>query len=185
MEDAGIVGLYWARSEKAIEETTAKYGNYCHCIALNILGNAADAEECVNDTYLHAWNSIPPHRPANLAAFLGKITRRVAIDKWRRQNAGKRGGGEVTLVLEELAQCIPGSHDVEQKVEAAELAEAVNRFVRSLPLMERRIFLCRYWYLEGIGDISRRFGFSQSKVKMILLRQRKKLQAYLEKEALL
>lgn len=185
MEDTRIVDLYWARSEKAIEETSAKYGNYCYSIAFNILANAEDADESVNDTYLNAWNSMPPHRPAILSTFLGKITRRVSIDKWRRQTAEKRGNGEIMLVLDELSDCIPGSQGVEHDIEAAELAKVINDFVMSLPPMERRIFICRYWYFDQVSAISRQFGFSQSKVKMILHRQRKKLLDHLEREAFL
>ena len=185
MEDTRIVDLYWARSEKAIEETSAKYGNYCYSIAFNILANAEDADESVNDTYLNAWNSMPPHRPAILSTFLGKITRRVSIDKWRGQTADKRGNGEIMLVLDELADCIPGRQNVEYEIEAAELAKVINDFVMSLPPMERRIFICRYWYFDQVSAISRQFGFSQSKVKMILHRQRKKLLDHLEREAFL
>lgn len=185
MEDTRIVDLYWARSEKAIEETSAKYGNYCYSIAFNILANAEDAEESVNDTYFSAWNSMPPHRPVILSTFLGKITRRVSIDKWRSQTAEKRGNGEIMLVLDELSDCIPGSQGLEYEIETAELAKAINDFVVSLPTVDRRIFICRYWYLDQVSDISRQFGFSQSKVKMILHRQRKKLQDHLEREAFL
>lgn len=185
MEDTRIVDLYWARSEKAIEETSAKYGNYCYSIAFNILANAEDADESVNDTYFNAWNSMPPHRPAILSTFLGKITRRVSIDKWRGQTADKRGNGEITLVLDELSDCIPSRQDVEHEIEAAELAKVINDFVVSLPPMERRIFICRYWYFDQVSAISRQFGCSQSKVKMILHRQRKKLLAHLEREAFL
>lgn len=185
MEDACIVELYLARSERAIEETAAKYGKYCYTIAFQILGNAEDAEESVNDTYLRAWNSIPPHRPAILSTFLGKITRRVSIDKWRGKTAEKRGNGEMTLALDELSDCVPGSQGVEHEMETAELAKAINRFVALLPVTERRIFICRYWYFDPVCAIADQFGFSQSKVKMTLHRLRKKLLAYLEKEAFL
>lgn len=180
MEDARIVDMYWARSERAIAETTEKYGKYCYSIAYNILADPEDADECVNDTYLGAWNSMPPHRPAVLSTFLGKITRRISIDKWRGRNAVKRGGGEVALALEELSECVPSGQNVEREAEGAELAKVIDCFVMSLPVMERRVFLCRYWYLDSVVDISRRLGFSQSKVKMMLHRQRKKLLAYLE-----
>ncbi|XBX10749.1 sigma factor (plasmid) [Enterocloster clostridioformis] len=122
MEDDSIVNLYWTRSENAISETSKKYGNYCYSIAYNILGNAEDADESVNDTYLDAWNNIPPHHPSILSTFLGKITRRISIDKWRSRNAKKRGGGEIVLVLDELSDCIPSNQNVEHEVEAAELA---------------------------------------------------------------
>lgn len=185
MEDDSIVNLYWARSENAISETSKKYGNYCYSIAYSILGNVEDADESVNDTYLDAWNNIPPHRPSILSTFLGKITRRISIDKWRGRTAEKRGGGEIVLVLDELSDCIPSNQSVEREVEAAELSQLIDNFVMSLSPMERRVFICRYWYLDPIADIAQRFGFSQSKVKMMLHRQRKNLLNHLEKEALL
>ena len=185
MEDDSIVNLYWARSENAISETSKKYGNYCYSIAYNILGNVEDADESVNDTYLNAWNNIPPHRPSILSTFLGKITRRISIDKWRGRTAEKRGGGEIVLVLDELSDCIPSNQSVEHEVEVAELSQLIDNFVMSLPPMERRVFICRYWYLDPIADIAQKFGFSQSKVKMMLHRQRKNLLNRLEREALL
>ena len=150
MEDTHIVDLYWARSETAIAETSAKYGSYCYSIAYNILANAEDADESVNDTYLNAWNSMPPHRPAILSTFLGKITRRVSIDKWRGRTAEKRGNGEIMLVLDELFDCVPSSQNVEHEIETAELAKVINDFVMSLPPMDRRVFICRYWYLVNL-----------------------------------
>ena len=182
MEDARIVELYWARSERAIDETSAKYGKYCYAIAYNILANAEDADESVNDTYLAAWNSIPPHRPAILSTFLGKIARRISIDKWRARSAEKRGGGELALALDELSECVPSDTNVEQIVEAEELGKAIDRFVMALPIMERRVFICRYWYLDPVASICQQFGFSQSKVKVMLHRTRKSLRSYLEKE---
>lgn len=130
MEDARIVDMYWARSEKAIAETSEKYGNYCYSIAYHILADPEDAEECVNDTWLGAWNSMPPHRPALLSTFLGKITRRISIDKWRRRTAEKRGGGEMALALDELSECVPSGHDVEREAESAELADATLVSIR-------------------------------------------------------
>ena len=182
MEDARIVDLYWARSETAIDETSAKYGKYCYAIAHNILANAEDADESVNDTYLAAWNSIPPQRPSVLSSFLGKITRRISIDKWRTRNAEKRGGGEIILALDELSDCVPSSRNVEQEVEAAILGKLIDNFVMSLPITERRVFICRYWYLDPIASICHQFGFSQSKVKVMLHRTRNSLRYYLEKE---
>ena len=175
MEDVHIIELFWARSETAIGATSAKYGKYCYTIAYNILANAEDADESVNDTYLNAWNSIPPHRPSNLATFLGKITRRIAIDKWRSRSAEKRGGGEIPLALDELSDCIPAKSSVEQEVETEELEQGMNDFVMALPITERRVFICRYWYLDSISSISQQFGFSQSKVKVMLHRTRKDL----------
>ena len=182
MEDARIVDLYWARSEAAIDETSAKYGKYCYAIAYNILASAEDADESVNDTYLAAWNSMPPQRPSVLSSFLGKLTRRISIDKWRAHNAEKRGSGEIILALDELCDCVPSGRSVEQTVETAELGKAIDRFVMALPLMERRVFICRYWYLDSIASICQQFGFSQSKVKVMLHRTRKHLRDYLERQ---
>lgn len=181
MEDARIVDLYWARSENAITETSAKYGKYCYAIAYNVLANHEDADESVNDTYLDAWNNMPPHRPSILSTFLGKITRRISIDKWRSRTAEKRGGGEIVLALDELSDCIPSNHDVEEEIVAAELAKVIDNFIMSLPPMDRRVFICRYWYLDPISAIAQQFGFSESKVKMILHRQRHRLLSHLER----
>lgn len=179
MEDRQIVDLYWARSESAITETMSKYGSYCHRIAFNILTDEGDAEECVNDTCLAAWNSMPPHRPALLSTFLGKLTRRLSIDRWRAKRAERRGGGEVALALEELSECIPSGVDVEWEVENAETARMIDAFIRSLPPAERRVFICRYWYLDSVSAICQQFGFSPGKVKSMLYRTRRKLSAYL------
>ncbi|MGN0679234.1 MAG: RNA polymerase sigma factor [Oscillospiraceae bacterium] len=184
MDDKEIVDLYWQRNEAAIDETAAKYGKFCHSIAYNILGNNEDAEESVNDTYLDAWNSIPPHRPSVLSTFLGKITRRVSIDRWRKHNAQKRGGGQIAVALEELEECISGGQSVEQEAEAKLLADVINSFVKSLSVTERSVFLCRYWYMDSIESIAKEFGFSQSKVKSMLYRTREKLRAKLVKEGL-
>lgn len=182
MEDERIVGLYWERSEKAVEETAFKYGKYCYSIAYNILDSHADAEESVNDTYLDAWNSMPPHRPSVLSTFLGKITRRISIDKWRKRSADKRGGGELPLALEELNECIADGDSVEKEVEKQALTDVINAFIVSLPKTERQVFLCRYWYLDSVESICRQFGFSQGKVKSMLYRTRKRLRFQLIKE---
>ena len=185
MEDHQIIDLYFQRNEQAIRETAQKYGPYCHTIALNILQNSADAEETVNDTYIGAWRSIPPHRPAQLSTYLGKITRRLALKRWKSSRARKRGGGEVVLALEELAGCIPSDLDVESRMEAADLGRILNRFVRQLPQPERQVFVCRYWYLDPIDHIAQRYGFTRSKVKSMLSRTRAKLYTHLQKEGYL
>ena len=185
MEDEKILALYWARDEKAVEETAAKYGRYCYSIAYNILTSREDAEECVNDTYAAAWDAMPPHRPAVLSAFLGKLTRRISIDQWRRRNSEKRGGGEVPLVLEELKDCIAPEGDAQARLEGKLLAEAINGFVGTLPRTEQQVFLCRYWYLDSIESIARQFGFSQSKIKSMLHRTRGKLRTALNREGFL
>jgi RNA polymerase sigma-70 factor (ECF subfamily) len=182
MDDSRIIDLYWSRSENAINETAVKYGKYCRTIAYNILSNAEDADESVNDTYLGAWNSMPPHRPSILATFLGKITRRISINRWREKNTGKRGGGEVPLVLDELVECIPSENDVESRVQADELAKVIDAFIIALPGAERRVFVCRYWYLDSIPAICKQFDFSPSKVKSMLHRTRNKLMLCLKEE---
>ena len=185
MEDEKIVDLYWIRSEDAIAETAHKYGKYCYSIAYNILTNNEDAEESVNDTYMAAWKAMPPKRPAILATFLGKITRHFAIDRWRSRNRYKRGGGEIVLALEELEDCVADDQSIEKTIERKHLALVFNRFLESLPETERRIFLCRYWYLDSISTIANYYGFSESKVTSMLYRTRKKLRTVLEKEELL
>ena len=182
MEDSQIIALYWQRSENAIHETQNKYGSYCYSIANNILNSPEDSEESVNDTYLAAWESMPPHKPDVLSAFLGKLTRRISIDKWRNRSADKRGGGTVTVALEELTGCIPSEFDLQKEMEAKELAEVINIFLDTLSFPEKRAFLMRYFYLSSIDDIAKRMRFSDSKVKSTLHRIRKKLRTYLEKE---
>ncbi len=185
MDDSEIIELYWSRTERAISETAAKYGGFCYCIAYNILANNEDAEESVNDTYMAAWTAMPPQRPNILAAFLAKITRHLSIDRWRSRNRCKRGGGEIVLALEELAECASDDQTVEKAFAQKQLAELFSRFLDSLPETERRIFLCRYWYLDPISDIANYYGFSNSKVTSMLHRIRGKLRAALEKEGLL
>jgi len=184
MDDQRIIQLYLQRSEEAIASTASKYGGFCYSIAYRILSDSRDAEEAVSDTYMDTWNSIPPHIPNCLSAFLGKLTRRNALDRWDHNLAKKRGGGEVLLVLEELKDCISGGGDPQQELECMELREMLNSFVRSLPQPERQIFLCRYWRMDSIAEIAQRYGFSQSKVKSMLLRIRKKLKTQLEKEGI-
>ena len=185
MEDSAIVDLYFLRSEAAIVETDRKYGKYCFTIAQNILANREDSEESVSDTYLAAWKSIPPRRPGVLATYLGKITRRIAIDRWRAKCASKRGGGEVIFALEELEDCIPDRCSLEETVARKELSCCINRFLDGLPQQERNVFLLRYWYLHPVADIAERFGWTQSKVTSMLHRLRGKLHKQLAKEGLL
>lgn len=182
MDDKQIIELYWNRSESAISETADKYGNYCYSIAYNILTNNEDAEESVSDTYMAAWNAMPPRRPSILSTFLGKITRHLSIDRWRSRNAYKRGGGEIILALDELGECVSGEETVEQIYARKELAVLFNRLLSELPEMERNIFLCRYWYLDSIADIAEYFAYSESKVKSMLHRTRGKLRKALQKE---
>ena len=185
MEDRQIIELYWSRDETAIARTAEKYSGYCGLIARNILQNEQDAEECVNDAWLGAWNSIPPKRPENLPAYLGRLTRSKAIDRWRAIHREKRGGDRVTLAVEELSEVLPAGDDPEQSVLQRELAQTVNRFLAGLPVTERSVFLCRYWYFDDLAAISASFGFSRSKTKSMLHRIRKKLQQFLKEEGLL
>ena len=185
MEDGRIVELFWKRSELALEETAKKYGKYCYSIAFNILGNPEDADESVNDTYLGAWKSMPPHRPAVLSTFLGKITRRISLNRWRYQNRKKRGHGEVPLAMEELSWCLPSGENPEETVVMQELVRGIDCFLSQLPDTERDVFMCRYWFFAPIREIGERFGFTESKTKSILYRVRIKLKEYLRKEGYL
>ena len=182
MEDNRIVDLYFERSETAIFETSQKYGKYCHCIAYNILNSELDAEECVNDTYLRAWDAIPPERPRLLKSFLGRITRNLALDRYDREHAVKRGG-EGDIALDELGECIPDSDGREMSDELA-MKESINRFLASLSKQTRIIFMRRYWYLMSIANIASGMGLSVSNVKVILMRTRKKFKEHLEKEGI-
>lgn len=185
MEDSQIIDLYFLRDEKAILETAAKYASYCHSIAYRILESHPDSEEVVNDTYMGAWNSIPPNRPNSLSAYLGKITRRLALNQWRSRHTEKRGGGEAAVALEELEGCIPSGSAVEELLQKKQLSAFINAFVAALPTTERRVFVLRYWHLYSIADISSKYHFSESKVKSMLSRTRLKLQKHLVKEGML
>ena len=180
MEDSGIIDLYWARDERALTETEKKYGAYCRTISRHILKNEQDVEECVNDAYVRAWNAMPPQRPFSLRAFLGKIVRNLSLSLWRAGQAQRRGGGQTALALEELKDCV--SDGPEEWLQASELAELLDRFLRQLPLKERCLFLRRYWYLEPMEEIAYRYHMPVGSVKSNLHRTRKKLQKYLEKE---
>ncbi len=182
MEDAKIVALYWNRDEVAIKETSDKYGSYCYSIAYHILNNHHEAEECVNDTFLGAWNSIPPNRPAVLATYLGKITRRLSLKVLRSKDTDKRGNGEVAASLDELRECIPSQETVEANMEYKALISILNNFSAVLPTDERRVFVRRYWHAHSIAEICKQYGFSKSKVESMLYRTRKKLKKALEKE---
>ena len=182
MTDEKIIELYWQRSETAIEETDRAYGRYFRSVAYGILLDNEDAEETVNDAYLKAWNTIPPKRPKMLAAFLGKMTRYISLDKWKNRTAAKRGGGEVPLVLDELEECVYSTDSTENMYLQKEFARDINYFLESLPEVERKVFLCRYWYLDSIADIAEHFDFTESKVTSMLHRTRRKLKRMLEKE---
>ena len=182
MQDQDIIALYNARNEQAIAESSTKYGYYCTSIALNILHNMQDAEECVNDTWLRAWNSIPPTKPNHLQLYLGGITRHISLDRFRRQNAAKRGGGELMLALDEMHDVVASDADVPSQIAEQEFSESFNRFLRSLPERDCNIFIRRYYYLDPISLIAKRYGLSVANVQKILSRTRNKLRAHLEKE---
>ena len=182
LTDAEIVNLYWEREQSAIIQTATQYGNYCYSIASNILSNHEDSEECVSDTWHRAWDAIPPQRPNKLSLFLGKITRHLAFDKYRMNKAQKRGGSELTLVLDELDECIPSSSSVEQVIEDEELERTINRFLHELPKRECNIFLLRYWHNKPLAEIALRLSMKENNVKASLFRSRQKLKTHLEKE---
>lgn len=185
MDDSEIIALYWKRSELAITESSAKYGGFCRGIARAILSDPQDVEEAINDTWLRAWKAIPPNRPPVLQAFFGRLTRLISLTRYRDRTRQKRGGSEVTLALEELGECVAGGSSAEEIVLTGELRAEINRFLRGLPETEQKVFLCRYWYLDPVADISKRFSFSESKVKSMLHRTRRKLRDELRKEGYL
>lgn len=184
MDDAKIVELYWARSDAALTETAKKFGPYCHTIAYNVLENVEDSEECVNDTYMRAWNSMPDKRPAALAPYLGRITRNLALNRIIEKNTLKRGGGEAALALDELDECTASSYSLEREVEAREIAAAMNRFLSKLPETERALFVSRYWFMASVRELAEKFGFSESKTVSMLRRTRLKLGKFLTGEGL-
>ncbi len=185
MDDPQIVELYWQRSERAIPETAAKYGAYCQRIACNILSSPEDAEECVNDTWLRAWNTMPDQRPSRLGGYLGRLTRWLCLDRRRRDGRGKRGGGEYDLALEELDGCLAAPGNAETALEQAELTASVNRFLAGLRTEERTMFLARYYFGCPVAEIADRHSCGQSRVKTALYRTRKKLQTHLREEGYL
>lgn len=182
MDDAGIIDLYWARDEQAVAETDRKYGAYCRSISYQILKNREDMEECVNDTWVRAWNAMPPQRPFALGAFLGRITRNLSLNYYRRSQAKRRGGGMVPLLLEELKDC--SADGPEQLLEAAELGRLLDRFLRQLPQKDCCVFMRRYWYMDSLDDIARRYHMALGSVKSSLYRSRQKLKVYLEQEGI-
>ena len=181
MEDQQILDLYFARSESAITETDRKYGRYCHSIAYNILEDHEDAKEIVNDTYLKAWNTIPPNRPDPLKPYVGMISRHLSLDRYEEYHTQKRGG-QVPLVLEELAECIPDNDSREDIGESFALKDALARFIRSLPDKTQMIFLRRYWYASSVTEIAEEYGMRENSVNVLLHRTRKKLKDHLQKE---
>ena len=182
MEDHMIVDLYWARDQRAIVESEDKYGPYCRAIARRILEQWEDAEECVNDTWLHAWNAMPPQRPNILSAFFGKLTRNLSLDRWRRARAAKRGGNQVEIALHELEDCLPDRHSPDEALEARETAAIISDFLRRQEEIDRKLFIRRYFHLESLEELRGEFFMTEGQVKSRLHRLRKKLKAELERE---
>ena len=182
MDDNMIVDMLWNRTEDALESVCAKYGTLCHSVSYSILRSHEDAEECVNDTYMKVWTSIPPNRPNNLKAYVAKIVRNLSIDKLRESSANKRGAENRDVALCELEECLPDVFSLENMLEEKELSEAINRFLLNLPAEQRLIFVGRYWNYLSVSDLAEEFGFTKSKVKTILFRVRGELRAALESE---
>ncbi len=179
MEDRDIVQLYLERNERAISETSSKYEGYCSSIAMNILNNREDAEECVNETYLNTWKSIPPHKPKMLSTFLGKIVRNLSFNKYKSIHSKKRGGYEISLILDELAEIVSDEASAEDNVIRNELIKTVDGFIASLSEEKRYVFIRRYWYSDSIAKIAEQCGRSENSVYVELSRMRKKLRDYL------
>lgn len=182
MDDKGIIDLYFARDEQAIAETDLKYGKYCRAVAKSILVSREDCEECLSDTYLRAWNAMPPQRPKSLSAFLGRITRNLALDRFRHLSAEKRAAGECALAIDELGECVSSPESTERIIDEMALARILDGFLRSLSAGHRKIFMQRYWYMRSVREIATDLAVSESRVKMSLHRSRRALKELLEKE---
>ena len=180
MDDRDIIKLYLRRDEEAIAETRRQYGRYCHSIALRITGSEQDAEELVNDACLKAWNTIPPRDPESLKAYVGMLTRRLAVNRLEENRAAKRSGN-AAVPLEELAECLPDG-EAGRMPESVALRDSLDRFVKTLSRRDRRVFLQRYWYACPVAEVAADCGMTVSHVTVVLLRLRKKLKAHLEKE---
>lgn len=184
MNDEDLIALYFARDERAILETGRVYGRYCTAVARNILSSQQDAEECVSDTWLHAWNAIPPQRPQVLKSFLGRITRNLALHQWHRLSADKRGGGQLPLVLDELAELVSGNDEEAQTLEREVLLSALEDFLAALSAEKRRIFVCRYWYADSVKAIALRFGKTENNISVTLNRLRNQLKQLLSERGI-
>ena len=181
MEDTALIGLYWQRDETAIEATATKYGGLCGSIARNILKAPEDCEKCLNDTYFAVWNAIPEQRPSRFSVFVSRITRNLALKKWEYLSAAKRNPAAV-VSLEELGDCVSGTGGVEDEMENRRIERIIDAFLWEQSREKRDVFIRRYWYFDSIGAICEATGFSESKVKSMLLAMRRKLRDYLESE---
>ena len=179
MVDKEIVQLFLDRKEQALSVTAEKYGAYCKIIATNILENPEDAEECVNDAFLNAWNSIPPAKPENLATYLGKIVRNLALNRYYKNRAKRRYNGQFSLVLGELEELVSKKEGPEAVFEERELRNAINTFLSTLSAEKRNLFVCRYYYADSIVDIAKHFHKTENNVSVSLNRIRKQLHKYL------
>lgn len=179
MKDKDIVQLFFDRNPDALDALSKKYSSYCNTIAKNILGSSEDAAECVNDTYHKLWNSIPPEKPENLAAYISKIVRNLSFDRYKHITAEKRGGGTINLVLDELAEIVSGKESVEQEINKKELTADINTFLNSLSKEKRSIFIYRYMYAYPVKEIAKLFGKSEGNISVLLNRIRKGLKEYL------
>lgn len=182
MQDEQIVALYWVRDEDAIVQTQKKYGNYLFKIAQNVLNDWNDSEESVNDTYWKAWGSIPPHRPRLLSTYLGKLTRELSIDRFRRKNSQKRQASQYALSLAELEDCVSGGDTTEQSADMMLLGDAINAFLDTLSPTARCTFVGRYYYMDSLQEVAAYYGMSEAKVRNLLYRTRQKLKIWLEQE---
>ncbi len=180
MEDSKIIELYFERSEEAIPETERKYGTYCLSVAKNILGNEEDAKECLNDALLVLWNSIPPQKPDSVSAYIGKITRNIALNRFRKNSAEKRGGTKTTEVLEEVSEFVSGTENIEKEAEQREIIEAINTFLAGIPKDKRKIFVARYWFFKSTEEISLLTGKNKFYIHNTLTRTRTKLIKHLK-----
>lgn len=184
MDDQHIIKLYFDRDEQAVAQTQDKYGKYCHTVAMNVLGNREDAEECVNDMYLRAWNAIPPEKPKHLGAYLASITRNLAINRYHERRSAGRGAGETAVAIDELAECLADNAGGTTLADDVTLRDALNAFLRTLPEPTRGIFMRRYWFVCPVADIAREYDMKESRVKMILLRTRNRLRDHLTQEGI-
>lgn len=182
LDDSEIIGMLFDRDEDALAAIKDKYGGYCTTIARNILENAEDTEECVNDTYMRVWETVPPEKPKKLSAFLAKITRNLAIDRYRREHSQKRGGDETELIFEELADCVSDGSSVEETAERRAMIAAINRFLGRLPARSRIMFVSRYCYCESVRSIALRLGVKENSVSVSLNRTRSQLREFMKKE---
>ena len=183
MEDAAIIGLYWARDERAVAASDEKYGRLCRSLSRDILDSAEDAEECVNDTWQRAWDTMPPQRPSSLRAYFAKITRNLSIDRWRARRAEKRGAG-LAVLLEELEDALPAAPSAEEITEARETARAIDRWLDTLSPADRKAFLRRYWYGQRVDQVAAQAGCSPNSMAKRLGRLRDGLRRALEQEGI-